>query len=512
MTYYSALILVVQITVSPPPEKPLTRIRLCVNGRPAVFTPNITLRIPRVTNGAIPVASNSAGASATKCNTGSGDLEVDVLMEGEDGNSSDSDNGLARCARKQAAGMLKVYEEDGQRLPEDGGYGSEEDGEGLTSVDLDIIRDVEQLARGQDEAASDPEDDSEDDLEVEDAISNSSDSDDDADPDFIPKLKPKGKGSKVTGGFKATGGKKRAPKAKVKGANNHMFCPLAHRLSIIRLIGKHFCQHSILRERHGQTRTPQQIHWDAVLEAYYHCKANGLCDVWGYLWTNWYVHGKWVLWARSSYEHAIPRKRTTMLVEALWRNFKRMVLYHYNRPRVDLATFALVTQGIPPYRVRFNWIVRDPRDGRAKCLRGEQIPIKRAWLALRKRPTKGSYNPDVLLWLCSCGTQKYHSYLLCKHLVKKLPLPDADWWATVIRRHTTPFYDIRQLLPEDEREAAPSPAALGPRYWTRGESAPLQNSSPLIASQNLVSGTHSPCLNTDLFCRSPPLKGVLGPE
>ena len=151
-----------------------------------------------------------------------------------------------------------------------------------------------------------------------------------------------------------------------------------------------------------------------------------------------------------------------MLVEALWRNFKRMVLYHYNRPRVDLTTFALVTQGIPPYQVRFNQIVRDPRDGRAKCLQGEQIPIKWAWLALCKRPTKGSYNPDVLLWLCSCGTQKYHLYLLCKHLVKKLPLPDADWWATVIRWHTTPFYDICQLLPEDEQEAAPSPAALGP--------------------------------------------------
>ena len=145
MTYYSALILVVQVTVSPPPEKPLTRIRLCVNGRPTVFTPNITLRIPRVPNRAIPVASDSAGASVTKCNTGSGDLEVDILMEGEDGNSSNSDNGLARCTCKQAASMLKVYEEDGQQLPEDG-YGSEEDGEGLTSVDLNIICDVEQLA------------------------------------------------------------------------------------------------------------------------------------------------------------------------------------------------------------------------------------------------------------------------------------------------------------------------------------------------------------------------------
>jgi hypothetical protein len=52
-----------------------------------------------------------------------------------------------------------------------------------------------------------------------------------------------------------------------------------------------------------------------------------------------------------------------MLVEALWRNFKRMVLHHYNRPRVDFATYALVTQGITPYRVRFNKIIRNPRMG-----------------------------------------------------------------------------------------------------------------------------------------------------
>lgn len=195
-----------------------------------------------------------------------------------------------------------------------------------------------------------------------------------------------------------------------------------------------------------------------------------------------------------------------MVVEALWRNYKRMVLNHHNRPRVDLATYALVTQGIPPYRVRLNRIVRDPRDGRAKTLRGEQVPIKRAWLALLKRPIKGSYETDVKLWLCSCGAQKYHSYLLCKHLVQMLPIPGENWWADIVRRHTVPFYNIRGLLPESERESAPSPDAMGPRYWTRQELAPLQCSSPLTASQILVSGNHSPYLKTE------PLAGLLPSE
>ena len=499
MTYYLTLIPVVQGTVSPPPVKPLARIRLCVNGRPAVITPNIsiTLRVPNVANRPIPAAGNSARASATKGNGGGGDVEINVVMEEDEGHSSDAEDGLARCARKQAAGTLQEYEEDCQQLPGDGGYGSEEDEDEFTSKEIDIIRDAERLALQKDEAASDPEDDSEDDSEGDDATSDSSDESDENDEDYIPPLKPKGK---KPNNFKATRCKKRVTKDP-----NYCFCPLSHRLSILRLLCKHYCQHPILRERHGQSRSPEQIHRDAVLEMYYHCKANNLREVWAYLWLNWYAPGKWELWARSSYEHGIPRKRTTMLVESLWRNFKRMVLLHYNRPRVDFATYALVTQGIPPYRIRFNRIVNDPRNGRAKFLRGEQIPIKRAWLALLKRPIGGSYETDEKLWLCSCGRQKYHSYLLCKHLVQRVALPSEDWWANVVRRHTAPFYDIIELLPEGERETAPRPDALGPRYWTQ-ESAPLRSSSPLTASQHLVGRTHSPYLKAEL------LAGLLSSE
>jgi len=49
--------------------------------------------------------------------------------------------------------MLKEYEDDGQRLPGDGGYGSEED-EG--EEEFDIIHTAEWLAREEDDPASDP--------------------------------------------------------------------------------------------------------------------------------------------------------------------------------------------------------------------------------------------------------------------------------------------------------------------------------------------------------------------
>ena len=132
-----------------------------------------------------------------------------------------------------------------------------------------------------------------------------------------------------------------------------------------------------------------------------------------------------------------------------------MVLYHYNRPCVNLATYALATLGIAPYQVCFNQIVKNPWDGCAKSLQGEQLPIKCAWLALHSWPIKGTYDTDVTSWLCSCGAQKYHSYLLCKHLVQKLLLPSPDWWPNVIRRHTPPFYDILDLLSEEQQKVTP---------------------------------------------------------
>jgi hypothetical protein len=72
-------------------------------------------------------------------------LEIMVLMEDDDDHSSVGEDGLARCACKQAAGMLEEYKEDGQQLPGDEDYEVKEDEDGLTSKEVDIIHDAEQL-------------------------------------------------------------------------------------------------------------------------------------------------------------------------------------------------------------------------------------------------------------------------------------------------------------------------------------------------------------------------------
>jgi len=195
--YWFGLIPAVQSTIAPP-AMPLARVHLCINGKAAVFTPNImlTLRIPKVNNGAVPVAVDSTWMSETMTNDLDKNLEIDVLVEGDNDHASDGEDGLARCAHKQAAGTLNVYKEDGQWLPGDGVYGTEKDEEDkLTNVETDIIHAAEQLALQQDEAASDPEDESANESagewEVDDKGMESSDGDHNSDGDFIPTLKLK---------------------------------------------------------------------------------------------------------------------------------------------------------------------------------------------------------------------------------------------------------------------------------------------------------------------------------
>ncbi len=172
-----------------------------------------------------------------------------------------------------------------------------------------------------------------------------------------------------------------------------------------------------------------------------------------------------------------------MVVEAMWRNFKRLVLHLYNRPRVDFATYALVTEALPAYRNKLIRIIDDPRKGRALTLNGEQLPIKKAWLILCSREIKGKYDTDILNWTCSCGAQKYHTYLLCKHLVQAVRRPDADWWATLVRYHVPPFYDVRALLSPEDQARAPEPEELGNRSWlTRMRGGQFNRNVPAVSA------------------------------
>ena len=160
------------------------------------------------------------------------------------------------------------------------------------------------------------------------------------------------------------------------------------------------------------------------------------------MWNCWYAPSKWQLWARSAYPKAIPRKHTTMTVEAVWRKLKRISLALNNRPRLDYVVHILATKTVPSYRVVFASVTYQLRSSRTQALTSDQKSFKKAWLRLRSRTIKGQYDTDPVQWTCNCGAQKYHAHLLCKHLVASVDIPSENWWPLALRSRTAPFYFV----------------------------------------------------------------------
>ncbi|HEV7737595.1 MAG TPA: hypothetical protein VGO47_09535, partial [Chlamydiales bacterium] len=224
---------------------------------------------------------------------------------------------------------------------------------------------------------------------------------------------------------------------------SYVFCPAPHRLAILRLFAKHHSWHPLLKERHGQTRSAEDMYRDAVTEMYTHCTRNNLYEIWAYMWNSWYSPAKWKLWAHSAYPDAIPRKRTTMMVEAGWKNLKRTSLRFNNRPRMDYVVHVITRQCLPLYRAAFANTTGLLRDTRTQNLTAEQRALKKSWEGLRYKPVTGNYDTDIVKWLCNCGAQKYNANLLCKHLVQAVPLPSNYWWPIALRSRIPPFYDLK---------------------------------------------------------------------
>jgi hypothetical protein len=244
-----------------PPSKPLFPIKLTVAGRPSVITPSLVVTLRR------PVAN------------------VECAPDDADETRSDEGDFFADRAEQQMAtedGLLgdEEFDEDPDAM------------EALQEMLEDAQQAMEKLIEGQWDI--DEEEDMESGVESDDGEARESQRD---------QCRVQGACALTT----TTTTKKATHTQKTKKGNakqgrskpipNYQFCPPAHRLAVIRLFVRHFCQHSLLPEWHGQPRTAQQIYRDAVSEMYFHCKRNHLRDVWAYLWVNWYHPNSWPLWA-----------------------------------------------------------------------------------------------------------------------------------------------------------------------------------------------------------------------
>ena len=223
--------------------------------------------------------------------------------------------------------------------------------------------------------------------------------------------------------------------------------------TVIRMFCRHFNYHPLIPDRNGTFRSPNEIHQDCASEVYWWCRGRGFFRLWAYLFINWYRPGQWELWARSANAVEIPVLKTTMVVESHWRRIKHDFLHRFNRPRVDLVVWILVTRVIPDAITRMRAITSsNHRLARAAWRKG----FKTQWKSLQGKIINPDsirrYHTDPIKWICACEAFLESRFFICKHLLQCLAPFDRpmDFFRSVQRRRTWPFLDHSQLvvLPE----------------------------------------------------------------
>jgi MULE transposase domain len=123
---------------------------------------------------------------------------------------------------------------------------------------------------------------------------------------------------------------------------------------VLNMFSQHYNSHPLIPDQHRTYRSPERIHRACAEEMYHWCKSRNYFRLWAYLWVNWYQPSQWKLWARSADDKEIPILKTTMIVESHWRKIKHDYLYRFNRPRIDLVIWILLSRLIPSALTRLH--------------------------------------------------------------------------------------------------------------------------------------------------------------
>lgn len=110
---------------------------------------------------------------------------------------------------------------------------------------------------------------------------------------------------------------------------------------------RHFNAHPFIPSANGTLMSSAEIYRQAPSELYTWCFSKNFYQLWAYLWTNWYRPDQWKLWARSAYPQEIPVLKTTMIMEFHWRLVKHDYLHRFNRVRIDLVAWILISRVVP---------------------------------------------------------------------------------------------------------------------------------------------------------------------
>lgn len=223
----------------------------------------------------------------------------------------------------------------------------------------------------------------------------------------------------------------------------------AERDIVLGMVCRHFNSHSLIPDKNGTYRSATVIHQESATEIYRWCRARNYVYLWAYLYTNWYCPGQWELWARSANAEEIPVLKTTMVVESHWRKVKHDYLHRFNRPRIDLVIWILMSRLIPDAVNRMEALVEG---NNRQAIASWRKCFKRQWKDLTTREVQiqsiDKYHTNPYKWTCACPAFLESRFLVCKHLLhchERIEAPIA-FFPTIRRHRVSPFWHHEQLV------------------------------------------------------------------
>ena len=219
------------------------------------------------------------------------------------------------------------------------------------------------------------------------------------------------------------------------------------RETVLEIVCRHFNLHSLIPDSNGTFKSPDTLHRECAAEMYTWCKIRGYYRLWAYMYSNWYRLDQWKRWARCADPAEIPVLKTTMILESHWRTLKHDYLHRFNRPRVDLVVWILTSRVIPDAVHRMEAILI----GQFRVFKARwREEFKKTW----KRAASKAVNPEKLKkhhtnpvnWTCACKSFLFSRFLLCKHIVYCFEPPTPEFFNTVQRQTTCPFWKDERLI------------------------------------------------------------------
>ncbi|KAJ7782228.1 hypothetical protein DFH07DRAFT_764395 [Mycena maculata] len=132
-----------------------------------------------------------------------------------------------------------------------------------------------------------------------------------------------------------------------------------------------------------------------------------------------------------------------------WGRIKKDFLHHFNKPRLDLLVWILVTKLAPNYYRRLDIMLN--ATSRFWGQPSWRKAFKAQWRCCQNTPTSlplnPKYRPDPYRWVCTCPYFFKSRFLLCKHLVQAVHPVDPVFFHKVERSRTLPSWSHPAHIP-----------------------------------------------------------------